>query len=185
MNVYLDIVFSIIIGSMLLLMILAYNFDMVETSSINNMYFAIQKNGFDLQEILRYDFRKIGLGVPDTSAVLSIADSTQVKFKTDLDLDGSINEIHYYLGDLSSADFTENPNDKLLYRKVDSNPPETYSIGLIDFNFTYYDENGGSTIILDDIRQLEYNYYLESTFGYNGEYPGMFIRGRINLKNLD
>jgi len=185
MNVYLDIVFSIIIGSMLLLMILAYNFDMVETSSINNIYYTTQRNGFDLQEIVRNDFRKICYGVPDTSAIFSIADSNQVKFKTDFDYDGSINEIHYYLGSLSSADFTENPNDRLLYRQVDGNTPETYSVGLINLNFTYYDENGGSTIILDDIRQLEYNYYLESTFGYNGEYPGMFIRGRINLKNLD
>ena len=185
MSVYLDILFSIVIGSPLLLMILTYNYSMMETNHINNMYSSVQKNGYEFQEILRNDFRNIGLFVPDTSAVFSIADSNQVKFKSDIDMDGSVNEIHYDIGSAGSAGFTENPDDRTLDRIVDGAPAETYSIGCIDFDFIYYDENGIQTVDLEEIKQIEYRYYLESTFGYNGEYPGIYIKGRIDLKNIN
>ena len=184
MSVYLDIVFSILIGSALLLMIFTYNADMVATAHINNLYSATQENSFSFQEILRNDFKKIGLSVPDTSTVFSIADSTQVKFKADLHFDDSVEEILYYVGDLSSADFTDNPNDRIMYRKVDNNTPETYTIGIINLNFAYYDEDGNQTANLNDIKQIGYDFYVESTYGYDGKYPGTFIRGRINLKNV-
>lgn len=185
MGVYLDIVFSIVIGSLVLLMIFSFNLDMVGKSNSNNLYAIVQKNGFDMQEILRNNFKKIGLGVPDTTTKFLIADSTQIKFKSDYDLDGVINEVYYYLGNSSSANFTVNPNDRLLYRKVDNNTPETYTIGLINLQFTYYDNSGNQTSDLNAIRQIEYNYYIESIIDYNGEYPGIYIRGKMSPKNLE
>jgi len=184
MAALLDVMFSIVLGSLFLLMILAYNFDMVDASHINNMYLNVQSTGIGFQEILKYDLKKIGLGVSDSTVVFTIANTNQIKFKTDLDLDGSINVVHYYTGDLSSADFTENPNDMLLYRKVDNNPVEHFSIGMTDIRFNYYDMDGNETAILADIRHIGYSFYLESTFAYDGEYPGIYIRGRIKPKNI-
>lgn len=184
MTALLDVMFSIVVGSLLLLMILAYNFDMVDQGYINNMYLNVQSTGIGFQEILKYDFKKIGLGVPDTTVVFIIADSNQIKFKADLDLDGSINEVHYYAGDLNSAGFTENPNDMLLYWKVDNDPVEHFSIGMTAIRFNYYDKDGNETAVLADIKHIGYSFYLESTFGYNGEFPGIFIRGRIKPKNI-
>lgn len=185
MGAYLDVVFSIVIGSLVLLMIFSFNLDMVGKSNINNLYAAVQKNGFDMQEILRNDLKKIGLGVPADTAKFIIADSTRLKFKTDYNLDGVVNEIYYYLGSSSSANFTVNPNDRLLYRKVDNNTPETYTIGIINFRFTYYNNSGNQTSDLNAIRQIEYNYYIESVVDYNGEYPGIYIQGKITPKNLE
>lgn len=183
MTAYLDVMFSIVLGSLLLLMILAYNFDMVDQNIINNMYLNVQSTGIGFQEILKYDLKKIGLGVPDTTVAFIIADSNQIKFKADIDLDGSINEIHYYAGDLNSADFTENPNDMLLYHRVDDNP-YGFSIAVTGIRFNYYDKDGNETATLADIRHIGYSFYLESTFGYNGEFPGIYIRGRIKPKNI-
>ena len=185
MGTYIDIIGSIFLGSLLLLMILAYNYDMVDKNHINNMYLNVQRNGLDFQEILNYDLKNIGLGIPDTTIAFVIGDSNKIKYKSDLGLDGNINEIYYYTGDLSSAGFTENPNDVVLYRKVDNNPIETFSIGLINIRFNYYDRDGNETAILADIKHIGYSFYLESTFGYNGEYPGIFIRGRKKPKNID
>jgi len=182
MTAYLDVMFSIVLGSLLLLMILAYNFDMVDQNIINNMYLNVQSTGIGFQEILKYDLKKIGLGVPDTTVAFIIADSNQIKFKADLELDGSVNEIHYYAGDLSSAVFTENPNDILLYHRVDD--IDNFSIAVTAIRFNYYDKDGNETATLADIRHIEYSFYLESTFGYNGEFPGIYIRGRIKPKNI-
>ena len=139
MGVFLDIALSILIGSALILMILTYNFNMVDTNNINNLYRITQKNGIDFQAIMKNDFKTIGLGVSASDTVFTIADSNQIKFKTDLGMDGSINEIHYYLGDVSSAGFTENPDDIIFYRRVDNNPVETYTFGLVSLNLTYFD----------------------------------------------
>ena len=80
----LDIALSILLGMMLMLMILNYNNDMIETNFMNNLYYATQKNGYEFQEILQYEFRNIGLGVADPSTAIMIADSSRIKFKTDL-----------------------------------------------------------------------------------------------------
>ena len=53
MSTTFDIVLSIFLGTTLLLMILTYNNEIVETGHINTLYYATQKNGFDLQEILK------------------------------------------------------------------------------------------------------------------------------------
>jgi len=185
MGAYFDIVLSILIGTSLLLMIFLFNIGMIETGHKNNMYYATQKTGFEFQEILRDDLIRIGLNVPDTAAVFISADSNQIEYNTDYNLDSNIVKIKYYLGSTSSADFTENPNDKLLYRKVNNDPPVSFSIGLINFNFTYYDASGNQTANLNEIEQVGYNFYLESTYEYDNEYPGIYIDGRINLKNVN
>ncbi|MFC1492852.1 hypothetical protein ACFL6O_02755, partial [candidate division KSB1 bacterium] len=126
---HLDIALSILLGMMLMLMILNYNNDMVEANFINNLYYSAQKNGYEFQEILQYEFRNIGLGIADPATAIMIADSTQIKFKTDMGLDGSENDVHYYLGAANSATATENPNDRTIFIKVDAGAPEEYYIG--------------------------------------------------------
>lgn len=185
MGVFLDIALSILVGSMVLLMILTFNNDMIENNNINGMYGAVQKTGMDLNDILKYDLVRIGLLVPESTVKFIIADSNEIKFKSDFDLDGNVNEIHYYVGDLSSAGSSENPNDKILYRKIDDDPVEDYSLGLISLSFTYYDDDGNETSTLNEIRQIEYSFYLESTFVFNEQYPGIYMRGRIKPKNLE
>ncbi|MCP4726272.1 MAG: hypothetical protein GY863_14605 [bacterium] len=184
MSAYLDVVFSIFLASLLLIMIIGYNNDLVEKNYINNMYLNVQQVGIDLKELLNYDLKSISLGITDTTIVFVIADSNTIKFKTDLGLDGSINEIYYYIGDVASAGSTENPNDKILYRQIDGNPVESYSIGLIDLQFSYFNISGNQTSVLADIVQIEYSFSIENTFSYNGEYPGMYLQGRIRPKNI-
>jgi len=185
MATYLDLVLSFIVGSMLIVMIMTFNNDLVDNNNINNMYLSVQENGMIFQDILRNDLKRCGLFVPDSMTTFTIADTNQVRFWADIDLDGSPNEVFYYVGDVSSAGFTENPNDIMLYRQIDSNPVETYSIGMLNLNFNYYDEDGNQTTVLSEIKEIEYTYNLESTFGYDEEYPGIYIEGRIKLKNVD
>ncbi len=184
MSVNLDIILSIIFGSLVLLMIAAFNMDLVENSGQNSMSLAVQKTGFDFQEILRRDLRNAGFRVPGASGKIVLADSTQIKFKVDLGMDGSVNEVHYYLDDVSSAAFTGNPNDRILYRKIDSQPPEVFSIGLREMVYQFINSQGIETLITDSIRQVGYRAWLESTESYDGTYAGIEIRDRINLKNL-
>jgi len=186
MAVYLDIAASILIGSLLLLMIMSFNVEMVESGHINNLYAITQRNGFEFQEILRNDLKNIALNVPDTTVILE-ADSIQLKFKTDLGMDGSVDSVLYEFkkDDLASAGFTENPRDQMLIRRVNINNDETFPIGFINFRFTLYDVNGGETAVLDNIRQIGYSYYIESPFSYYGEFPGIYIQGRVYLKNLE
>ena len=185
MGAFFDIALSILVGSLLLLMIVSYNNDMIETNGINGMYSIVQQAGMDFQDIFKNDLRKIGMGVPEGTAVFLDADSNLLRFNADLDLDGSLNQIIYYIGNTTTANFTENPNDRMLFRRVDAGAIENYTYGIVDFSLIYYDEDGIQTTTLNDIRQVEYRCYMESTFGYGGEYPGIYVRGRIKPKNLD
>ncbi len=184
MSGYLDIVFSIFLGSLLLAAIIGMNVDLNERNSINNIVLSVQQTAVDIKSIIRADLKAIGAGVSDSVDCFIIADSTQIKFRTDIGFDGSINEIHYYTGETASASATENPADRILYRKIDNNTPEDYSTGLINMQFTYFDENGDTTLSLTDINQIKLSFLLENRFSYNGKYPGMYIEERVYPKNL-
>ena len=69
MGAFFDIALSILVGSLLLLMIVSYNNDMIETNGINGMYSIVQQAGMDFQDIFKNDLRKIGMGVPEGTAV--------------------------------------------------------------------------------------------------------------------
>jgi hypothetical protein len=112
----------------------------------------VQENLVEVTRLLEYDFRKIGFckepnNLPDPTKAIILADSTQLKFLTDVDLtgtgpDGVVDSIFYYLGPTSELASTQNPRDRLLYRVVNDETAKGSNLGVTSFKFRYYDGQG-------------------------------------------
>jgi hypothetical protein len=160
-----DIIGSVIIGGFLLLTL----FRMNENSTRNTFNFSgeliVQENLVATVEVLEYDFRKIGycenpnaLPFPERDAIL-YADTSEIRFLTDLmvppydDLqgNGTVDTIRYYLGPTSELTGTPNPYDRMLYRVVNGNPTSV-NLGITYFRIRYFRDSltaTGSTTLAE------------------------------------
>ncbi len=156
----LDILGSTVIGGLMLMILLRMNDASVENTYLYSGEKIVQQNIVDVVRLIEYDFRKIGYckdwkKIVDGSLSIRKADSTEIIFWTDIPTkdsiygDGNIDELRYYLGDTLELSNTPNPNDRLLYRVVNSETPKGSNLGVTNFKLTYFDADG-------DI--LTYNY---------------------------
>ena len=98
---------SVIFGWLFLITITASTANKEDFQS-NQGELLCQQNLVELTKLIEYDFRKIGFckepdKLPNPTLAILLADSTKIKFLTDLDLDGSgpdgnIDSLYYYLG---------------------------------------------------------------------------------------
>lgn len=143
----LDILGSIIIGGMLMLIL----FRLTDGASQNSYNYSqdliVQENLTSVVEVLENDLRSIGYCKDWTKTqapvqTILIADSNQIEFLTDLNNDGTVHTVHYYLGPTSELSNTTNPNDRLLYRVVDAETPRSANMGITEFKLQYFDTFG-------------------------------------------
>jgi hypothetical protein len=97
------------------------------------------RNSITAFQIIDYDLHKAGYGVAGEKIV--IADSNAFKFKADLQNNGTIRTVYYYVSSDSVMSSTNNPNDKQMLRKIDASNPNTVST-ITRLNFAYYDSIG-------------------------------------------
>ncbi len=190
----LDILGSIIIGG--ILMTIAYRLqDTITEKTYNHSgELIIQQNLATTARIIEYDFRKIGYCknwnlIPDSIAVITYADSSEIKFLTDIDDDGVVDSIHYYLGPTSELTNTANPRDRMLYRVVNDEIPKTSNLGVTQFQLVYYDALGDTLIPplvgKRGIISIEINLTVENTEAYDQIYSKAFWRQiRMVSRNL-
>jgi len=128
MNILLDLLGSTIIGGLLISMLINFNIFQNNTSFASDSELQLQQNAKTLAEILNYDLRKIGYGYDSTA--VTIADSEKISFYSDIDKNGSVDQITYMISDTSDAFFTTNPEDVILYRIVNNDTSKGPSLGL-------------------------------------------------------
>ena len=150
------------------MILLRVNDAAVENSYVNSGEYIIQMNLVEIVQLLEHDFRKIGYckvwsKIPDPSKSILSADSTSIAFLTDVDADGNVDTLHYYLGPASELSATSNPNDKLLYRVVNSEQAIGANLGVVNFWLTYYNPLG-------------------DTLGYPVSQPGEIYNMQIDIK---
>ncbi len=148
-----------VIGSFILFGWLLLSTIRVGTANSENMQsyggeLLVQQNIVEITKLLEYDFRKIGYcaepnRLPDPTKAILLADSSRIKFLTDVDLtgsgpDGFIDSIYYYLGPTSELASTTNPRDRMLYRVVDAETPKGANLGVTSFFLRYFDGQGNA-----------------------------------------
>ena len=186
MSVWLDIIGSFVIGSLLALNVMRMNADIAAVSYKNSLAYTAHINAVTAAEILDEDFQKMGYGV--TSTAITLADSLQIRFLGDLDADGTVDTLFYYIGDVTEASSTTNPDDRILYRVLNSTTPQAYPMGITEFYLSYFGAAGDSLGLpptLGDIRQVRVNLWVESTVPYDTTYAQAFMQLRVVPKNLD
>ena len=193
-NVILDIIGSILIGGIIMLSIFRVN-----NSSTENMYrgtgnLIAQTNLATIVRILETDFRKIGycadwkqIPVP-TSAIL-FADSTSLRYITDVDKNGSVDTMYYYFDAATDIPGTTNPRDRFLYRVVNSETPIGVNLGVTQFKMEYFNALGTKlNFPISDPREIytmQIDISVEDIDAYDQKYQTIFWRQiRMAARNL-
>lgn len=183
MAIWIDIAASLLMGALLGLGTMRLNADMTTAAYSGSLAFAAQSNADALAEILEDDLRKAGYGAG--AVRIAVADSAQLRLAGDLDADGSVDTLHYYLG--AAVVSTPNPNDFALYRAVAGSAPQAIRAGLTDFRLSYYGASGDSLAAPVDaaaVRSIRIQMRVESPVPYDGHYARTFSDLRVSPKNL-
>lgn len=187
MVVMLDILGSMIIGGMVLLAVITLNTDMTDSSERMTHDLVVQENMMELAREVEYDFYKIGYR-DSTGSPITAADSTSITFRGDIDDDGSLDSVRYYLGPVGELSSTPNPNDRMLYRVFNAETPRSSNMGVVGCRFTYYDASDSVTTVLANIRGIRIALDVESPYPYSdttfATYAGQHWRAFIVPMNI-
>ena len=178
----LDIVGSIIIGGVLIVILLTTNSSAVQNSFNYGGDLTIQQSLKLVVDTLDHDFSKIGYTSIATVAIdptkrIVLADTSRIKFLSDIDNDGIIDTVYYYLGPTSELAGSINPRDRILYRVTwDSvSPSATLRYpGITVFRLVYSDVNGNTlsspVAATSNISKIQIYLKMESSVPYNSVY---------------
>ena len=194
-----DLAGSMLIGGLILLILFRMNDAAVENVYNNGGELSLQQNLSVTAKVLEDDFRKIGFcadwkKIPDPSKSILLADSSRIRFLTDIDKDGSgpdgiVDTLLYALGPTSELTATPNPRDRFLYRIINNETPRGINLGVTHFKLIYFDALGDTInypiTIPSEVYTIEINLTVENTAGYNEQYSSAFWRQiRLVARNL-
>lgn len=190
----LDILGSSLVGGMLLMIMWRLNDAATQNTYNYGGEVIVQQNLVEVVGLLEYDFRKIGYckdwtKIPDPSQAILSADSSSIKFLTDLDNDGVVDSLQYYLGPTSELTTTPNPRDRMLYRIENAATPAGANLGVTNFKLSYFNALGTKMSFPitspSQIATMQIDLKIESTAAYRDEYPSVFWRQiRMTSRNL-
>jgi hypothetical protein len=142
MNQIHDLLGSIIIGVIVLLMLMVFNGNVMESAGTQTFKTMVQSNLTAVTNILEFDLRKMGYRVAEgaSDSVITYADSTRIRFRGDFNNDGTVDVVDYYI-DTTKAFLTNNPRDKVLHRKEGTFAPVNMYVGMIGLKIYYYGIN--------------------------------------------
>jgi type II secretory pathway component PulJ len=190
----LDILGSTIAGGMLLMILFRLNDAAVQNSYNYTADLIVQQNLVEVITLLEYDFKKIGYckdwtKIPDPSKAIIYADSTDIKFLTDVDNNGVVDTMRYYVGQPSALTDTPNPRDRMLYRVVNNATPASANLGVTQFHLRYFDALQQELSLpisnFSQIQTIQLNITVESSYSYANDYSKVFWRQiRLSAKNL-
>lgn len=184
MSTFWDLMGSMLIGSLLMITILAFSNNLSNERCMSNLWVITQESACTLSDVIEYDLSKIGYGTGSKENNILYADSNAVSFLLDLDNDGSLDSVMYYVSDVSGASGTENPNDVLFYRIVNDDQNAGSALGVTNFRINYYDSTGAVTDTLNRIKEIEVIFDIESPLTIDDYYPTVHIRKSVKPKNI-
>jgi len=183
MGDFLQLIGSIVIGSLFFIGVLSFQGDVVDFSNDNLFQLLTQETAASFMEIIDHDFRRIGSAIP--KGMQAISDTSAITFLGDVTEDGIADTVRYFIGPTSDASGTENPNDVILFRVVNGVTTISQRAGVTSFNIDFLDEIGAPTTDLRDVRMLDVQLTVESKESYNENYARALWEKRITPQNLN
>ena len=191
MSVLIDLIGAAVLVGMLMVTILNANLNMSNESFKSASEFHIQTEVIQLARIMEFDLYKMGYCVTKPG-VISIAESSHVKFKANLEnaFSGSspvIDVVEYLLGTPNTV--SVNPHDKHLLR-VENITQGFISYSCTRFTLIYY--NSRDSVIaspvtgsmLDSIRAIRVLLTAESPSPFDSTYASAYYEKLIYPRNL-
>ena len=193
-NVILDILGSIVIFGILMLTLFRIVDSATENTYKGSGDLMAQQNLASIIQVLEYDLRKIGYcadwkKIPSPNLSILHVDSTKIKFLTDVDEDGNMDSLFYYLGPTSELTNTPNPRDRFLYRVTNNEVPVGVNLGVTQFNLNYFNSLGNKLdfpiSVPGEVHSMEINIAVEDVDAYDQKYSTAFWRQvRLAARNL-
>jgi hypothetical protein len=185
MAIWIDIIGSFVIGTLLTLNVARLNGDATAQAYQGMLLQSTQSNAAAVARIIEEDVLKMGLDVEGTA--LTLADTTQIRFLADLGSDGVVDTLNYQISATSAAAHTPNPEDRILYRTINSAPAEEIRLGLTRFRLDYFNAAGDSLTLpltLDQVHHIRLDLTMESPQPYDQRFAKAFLRLYWSPKNL-
>ena len=192
-----DIMGATIIGGILLMMVNSLNERAVGSNIIYGSDKLLQMEVVQLADLIETDFRKIGYcedptKVADSLCVILSADTSQIKFITDLNRDGNLDTLEYFVSSTAVLSNTVNPRDRILYRKHSAYPNEEtlmISSNITHFYFRYFDalniELSFPITSPSLIAYMEISFKVEDSDAYDLQYSEAYWQQvRLTSRNL-
>lgn len=183
MNQTLDLVASMFIGAIVLLSAVTTMIFQNEQMNIESMNVTAQENVNAFYDMFNYDITKVGYQVTSGPKFLTMNQS-DIKFLGDIDDNGSVDTVRYYVGTISDLTNTPNPGDFPLYRKVNSQAAVSWGIGITMFNLRYLDASGIDTATESSVRGVEMEIIIQSPAPLGEEYGGAYAKVTFYPMNL-
>lgn len=193
-SVLIDLMGSIVIGGFLLLSIVQLFSDATTSSYLYNDDVIVEGNLVEVGQLLEHDFRKIGFcSNPDNftnpSKAIIFADSNRIRFLSDMNRDGNMDTVKYYLGTTTELSSTPNPRDRKLYRVINGETPGGANLGVTSFSLRYYNSLGQLLTFPistpSEIRSIEVAISVESVASMDQQYRKAYWRQiRLAARNL-
>lgn len=192
--VIIDLLGSIIIGGMLMVTLMNLNGNATENTYAYTGELVVQEYMVGTIEALEYDLKKIGYcedpsKLPNPAKTILFADTSEIKFLTDTEFDGDVDTVRIYLGSTSELNMTPNPNDRMLYRSVNS-VSKSVNLGVTQFKIKYFDAIGYELTtplyVPTGIASMQIDIRVENTAAYNEDYKNAYWRQiRLASRNLN
>lgn len=178
-----DLVGSFIVGGLLLIMVLSVKTNVSDMTVLDQLELIVQENMVEVVSEIDFDFRKLGCGVQNPALSIIRADTSSITFWSDIDNDGDLDSIRYWLGATGEVMGTVNPRDRILHRRV-NNQTNTGSLGVVDFQLRFFDIAGASTNNTTLAKRIDYYLLIENPFPIDTVYARSAWNGTIRPKNL-
>lgn len=174
----LDILGAAIIGGILLINLLKVNGSLIENESIYSHDKNLQIDLVIAATVIERDFSLLGY-VKNTNQVgfnqnIFAGDSVSITFRSDIDNNGEIDTISYFISDTSALSHTPNPRDMILYRKTNSDYPFVLANNITRFRLTYLNtfltEIPPPIVLTTAVNYIRIEIRVEDPFAFDNKY---------------
>jgi len=174
----LDILGAAVIGGILLINLLKVNGSLVENESIYSHDKNLQLDLVIAATVIERDFSLLGY-VRNVNQVglnqnIFAGDSISITFRSDIDNNGVIDTIRYFISDTSALSHTPNPRDMILYRKTNSDFPFVLANNITRFRLTYLNTSLGDVnppiVLTTAVNYIRIEIRVEDPYAFDNKY---------------
>ena len=183
MDTLLDLLGASFVGGIVILIMVNIYVYSSQKRFASSADLRLQQNAKTLAEIVNNDLRKVGYKYDGTA--IAIAQPTEFSFYGDIDSNGTADQVTYLVSDSTQAPGTPNPHDIVLYRVVNGDTSKGPSLGLTKLQFSYKNVWGNITSVLDSIKYINVEMWIQTTDPVDGKYPFTYWEMTVNPRNIN
>ena len=151
---------------------------MVENESIYSHDKNLQLDLVIAATILERDFNLLGyvnnVNLVGLNQNIFSGTETSIRFRSDIDNNGTIDTISYFISDTSALSHTPNPRDMILYRRTNNDVPFILANNITRFRLTYLNtalaEVAPPIVLTTAVNYIRIEIRVEDPYAFDNQY---------------